>query len=196
MQSRRAPTVPKALPIAVALGASALVGFSTAGPEDASAQSQLSPTTVSVVADMDAVESAMVARINAVRRRHRLAPVRLSPKLAAAAHSHASSMARFGYFAHASRDGTTAAMRIKAFYPSSGFSSWSIGENLLWASPDITPERAIAMWLASPAHRRILMSARWRELGLQRIHVAAAPGVFNGGETTVVVADFGVRVSA
>ena len=193
MQSRSALTLPKALAFAFALCAAALGGSSA---ESAFAQSQLAPTAPWVVADMDAAESAMVARINVLRRRHRLTPVRLSPQLAAAAHSHASSMARFGYFAHASRDGSTPATRIRAFYPSRGFASWSIGENLLWASPDVTAERAIAMWLASPAHRRILLIARWREVGLQRVHVAAAPGVFNGGETTVVVVDFGVRTSA
>jgi uncharacterized protein YkwD len=49
------------------------------------------------------------------------------------------------------------------------------------------------MWLNSPPHRKNLLTPGWREIGLSAVHVAAAPGVFEGRETTIVTADFGTR---
>jgi len=49
------------------------------------------------------------------------------------------------------------------------------------------------MWMASPEHRANLLTARWRQVGLSAVHVAAAPGTFNGLDVTIVTADFGVR---
>jgi hypothetical protein len=49
------------------------------------------------------------------------------------------------------------------------------------------------MWLDSAAHRKIMLTARWREVGLSAIHVTSAPGTFGGREVTIVTADFGVR---
>jgi len=49
------------------------------------------------------------------------------------------------------------------------------------------------MWVNSPEHRKILLTGRWREVGLSAVHVATAPGAYGGREVTIVTADFGVR---
>jgi uncharacterized protein YkwD len=49
------------------------------------------------------------------------------------------------------------------------------------------------MWLNSPEHRKILLTARWREIGLAAVHVTSASGTYGGREVTIVTADFGVR---
>jgi uncharacterized protein YkwD len=49
------------------------------------------------------------------------------------------------------------------------------------------------MWLNSPSHRRTLLTAEWREIGLGAVHVASAPGAYGGREVTILTADFGVR---
>ena len=180
----------------VALCGIALLAASVAPqPADALGSPQAAYVEAPVVTNDDALESPTIWRINAVRRSHGLKAVRPSPALGRAAVFHASSMARFGYFGHTSRDGTTFGARLARYYPAGRFASWAAGETLLWSSPDVTPERAVSLWLASPKHRRILLDPRWREVGLQAVHVDAAPGIFGGLELTMVVADFGVRVS-
>jgi uncharacterized protein YkwD len=142
---------------------------------------------------VDTLEADLLVEINALRRRHGLASLRLSRSLRAAADAHSNSMAARGFFAHESADGTAFWKRVRSSYVQSGYRSWSVGENLLWASPDIDAKAAVTMWLNSPSHRRILLTARWREIGLSAVHVDAAPAAFQGREVTIVTADFGVR---
>jgi uncharacterized protein YkwD len=141
----------------------------------------------------EGLESSLLVEVNTVRRRHRAAPLRASPGLGAAADAHSEAMARRGFFGHQSADGTPFWKRVRRFYPAARFRQWSVGENLLWSSPDITAREAVQRWLDSGAHRRTLLSGRWREIGLGAVHVRSAPGVFGGGEVTIVTADFGIR---
>jgi uncharacterized protein YkwD len=140
-----------------------------------------------------ALERGLLAEINGLRARRGLAPLRLNRRLGAAADAHSLAMARRGFFAHESADGSAFWKRVKRFYSDRGFSRWTVGENLLWSSPSIDPAAALKMWLDSPPHRRNLLSSAWREIGLSAVHVTAAPGVFGGNETTIVTADFGTR---
>ena len=139
------------------------------------------------------LESDVLVDINAFRRAHHLQPLRLNVSLNAAAREHTQQMAADGYFAHTSADGSAFWRRIQSFYPSSTWAYWSVGENLLWSSPDVTPQRALDLWLASPEHRANLMSPRWREIGVAAVHMTAAPGVYDGLDVTIVTTDFGVR---
>jgi uncharacterized protein YkwD len=142
---------------------------------------------------MGSLEQGVLSDINGFRRDHNLSPLRFSAKLAAAARSHSSEMAQRGYFSHDSANGTSFDRRISRYYPLKGAHYWSVGENLLWSSPDVDAAAALNMWLNSPPHRKILLTARWREVGLSAVHVTAAPGTFAGREVTIVTADFGVK---
>jgi uncharacterized protein YkwD len=144
-------------------------------------------------AHLSALESDLLGQINATRRGRGLRPFRLSLKLTAAANQHSISMARKGYFSHDSANGGSFWKRIASFYGYSGYRSWSVGENLLWSSPEISPSGALRMWMNSPEHRANLLDRTWREIGLSAVHANSAPGVFGGDEVTVVTADFGVR---
>jgi uncharacterized protein YkwD len=144
-------------------------------------------------AALSPLESGVLVDINAFRRAHRLTPLRLSAKLGVAAREHTIHMAQQGYFAHESADGSLFWKRIQAFYGSSPWRYWSVGENLLWSSPDVSPAKALQMWLASPEHRANLLNPRWREIGVAAVHESAAPGVYNGLDVTIVTTDFGVR---
>lgn len=143
------------------------------------------------LAARDALEAGLLVEINTLRRSHGLAPLRLNLRLRAAADAHSASMARRGFFAHESPDGTVFWKRVLRYYPKTRY--WSVGENLLWSSPEVDPEGALRMWLESAPHKKILLTARWREIGLSAVHVDAGPGVFKGQPVTVVTADFGVR---
>ena len=136
---------------------------------------------------------AILTDVNTVRARNGLRPVRPSVALGAAAKRHSFAMARKGFFAHESLDGSVFWKRIKRFYASADFKSWRVGETLLWASPDIEPAEAVQLWLRSPTHRTILLSPNWREIGLSAVHASSAPGAYGGREVTIVTADFGAR---
>jgi uncharacterized protein YkwD len=130
----------------------------------------------------------IVGALNAQRSARGLPRLRANPDLAAAARSHSREMLLDGYFDHDSFDGTSFWKRINAFYD-----AYSAGENLLEVSPDVTARRAVAMWMASPEHRRNVLDPMWRDVGVAALHVPVAPGIFDGGPVTVVTADFGSR---
>jgi uncharacterized protein YkwD len=139
------------------------------------------------------LEAAVVGRINVVRRGRGLRPLRWNSRLARAADFHSRDMARKGYFEHESANGTAFWRRIERFYPSRGFRSWTVGENLLWASDTYGADFAVREWMASPPHRQNLLSRDWREIGIGAVTVSSAPGAFGGRAVTIVTADFGAR---
>ena len=149
--------------------------------------------TTNGVSAEDALERGVLAEINALRAQHRLAPLRLNVRLTRAADAHSLAMAKRGFFAHESEDGSAFWKRVKRWYTARGFSRWSVGENLLWSSPSIDATAALQMWLNSPPHRKNLLTPHWREIGLSAVSVASAPGVFEGRQTTILTADFGIR---
>jgi uncharacterized protein YkwD len=168
---------------ALALAAAALCAAVVAAPAQTS---PLAPGRAAAAAD--ALENAIVDRINAVRKAHGLKALRVSAGLFRVAAAHAGAMARKGFFSHSSADGTSASTRIRRYYGGS-----AIGETIFWRSPDSTAAQAVQWWLASRPHRAILLSSSFREIGLGAVHIDSAPGVFGGRATTVVVADFGAQ---
>jgi uncharacterized protein YkwD len=140
-----------------------------------------------------ALESGVLAQLNAIRAEHGLAPLRLNARLSAAATQHSREMGLDGYFRHESADGSAFWKRIARYYASSNYGYWSVGENLLWSSPDVAPAKAMDLWMHSPEHRANILSSRWREIGVAAVHVTSAPGSYKGLTVTIVTTDFGVR---
>lgn len=139
-----------------------------------------------------ALEADLLGAVNDVRAGHGLAPLRASVGLAVAADRHSRAMARYGFFAHESRDGSAFWRRIERSYASFHFDFWAVGENLVW-STELDAAQAVDMWLASPPHRKNLLDRRWREVGFAAVRAASAPGIYGGQDVTIVTADFGVR---
>jgi uncharacterized protein YkwD len=142
---------------------------------------------------LSSLESGVLARLNTIRAQHHLTPLRLNARLTAASAQHSHEMAADGYFEHASHDGTIFWKRIAHFYPAGSFGYWSVGENLLWSSPDVDSAKALELWMNSPEHRKNILTARWREIGISAVHAAGAPGTYRGLEVTIITTDFGVR---
>ena len=139
------------------------------------------------------LEQGVLTEVNALRRQHGLMPLRLSSGLAAAARQHSTEMANRGYFGHSSANGSSFDRRIARFYPRGDRHYWTVGENLLWSSPDVGAAGVLSTWLNSPEHRKNMLRGRWREIGLSAVHVASAPGAYGGREVTIVTANFGAR---
>jgi uncharacterized protein YkwD len=131
--------------------------------------------------------------INAFRVAHHLVPLRESTSLDASARQHSLEMGADGYFAHPSANGTSFWKRIQRYFVSRNYSYWSVGENLLWSSPDVTATAAMQMWIASPEHLRNLLTPGWRSIGVSSVHVLQAPGIYHGLPVTIITTDFGVR---
>ena len=145
------------------------------------------------VAARDGLEAELLVQINQIRAQRGLKPLRLSSALGAAADAHSKDMANRGYFDHDGPGGWTFAKRMNRWYPQGSHRMWSAGENLLWYSPEVQAAEAVRMWMQSPGHRRNILFAQWREVGLSAIHVDSAPGAFEDLEVTILTADFGVR---
>jgi uncharacterized protein YkwD len=141
---------------------------------------------------MRGLEPQVLVAINNLRRAHGLQPLRLSRALSIAAGQHSLSMAEHGFFEHTSLDGSPFSKRVAAAYPKNRSRVWSVGENIVWASPGMSARRALELWLASPPHRENLLSSTWHEIGLGAVH-AVAGGVYDGRSVTILTADFGVR---
>jgi uncharacterized protein YkwD len=151
------------------------------------------PATGSGTSASAVLERGILAELNTLRQRHGLAPVVHSASLSTAARGHSAEMLRLGYFHHESRDGSPFSQRVRQHYPPTAKGTWMVGENLLWASPRPDAQRAIAMWMASPSHRRNLLDPRWLEVGIAAVESPSAPGTFGGRAVTAVTADFGMR---
>ena len=156
-----------------------------------SADAPSSPTRPAV--SVGSLSRDVLTQVNAVRTSHGLAPVRLSASLNAAAAQHSNEMARVGYFAHESANGAAFDKRLARFYPMGSSHYWSVGENLVWAAPDLSAEEALKLWMSSPPHRKNLLTSRWREIGISAVHADSAPGSYGGGPATIITTDFGVR---
>jgi uncharacterized protein YkwD len=142
---------------------------------------------------VDSLSRGVLANVNALRKSHGLVSLRLSTSLSAAATQHSREMAHVGYFAHESANGSPFDKRVARFYPMGSRRFWAVGENLVWAAPDLGAAEALKLWLNSPPHRKNLLTARWREIGISAVHVDTAPGTYGGGPATIITADFGVR---
>ena len=139
------------------------------------------------------LESRVLGELNAIRRANGLVPLTLSRPLSASADSHSRAMGTFGFFGHSSRDGSVFWKRVQRFYRAASYGNWSVGENLLWSTAGIDAVAALKLWMASPGHRKNILTARWREVGLSAVSVPAAPGVFGGRDVVIITSDFGVR---
>jgi len=151
------------------------------------------PAGVSGRTALARLDSGVLERLNQIRVLHGLTPLRMNAELNASAVEHSREMGADGYFEHASANGTVFWRRIAQWYGSSGYDYWSVGENLLWSSPNVDPAEALRLWMNSPPHRRNILDPHWREIGIAAVHVAGAPGMYHGLSVTIITTDFGVR---
>jgi len=135
----------------------------------------------------------VLAAVNRFRVAHGLVALHESRALDRSARQHSLEMGRVGYFDHPSADGTAFWKRIRHYYRAGGYSYWSVGENLLWASPSVSAASAMNLWIGSPPHLKNLLTPQWRQIGVSAVSVADAPGVYQGQRVTIITTDFGAR---
>ena len=147
--------------------AALLVVFAVVLPTTAQARRHSSP------------EASLLSTMNAARASNGLPRLRVDFHLVQAARGHSSDMMRHQYFAHGSVAGRAVA---------AGARGPLFGEDLAWVTA-MTPQWVVEHWLASPAHRAVLLRP-----GFRRVGIGIAFGTFIGhGDAAVVTADFAGR---
>lgn len=122
--------------------------------------------------DVDRATDAVMCLVNVERTTRGLKALKRDSDLAQAARGHSRDMAGNKYFEHTSPNGDTVGDRIRqAGYGKPG-DGWRVGENLGWGTGErATPNSLVDMWLNSPPHRKNMLTAAYRDLG-----VGVAPG--------------------
>jgi uncharacterized protein YkwD len=140
--------------------------------------------------DLGAVRAAIVCLHNQIRARHHLALLAENTTLQGAALANTANMLSHRYFAHTDPSGTTLLDRMLGadYVRQSG--TWTVGENLAWATgSDATPAGIMREWMASPGHRTNVLRAAYREVGVGT--AIGTPSDATVGATFTV--DFGRR---
>lgn len=139
------------------------------------------------------LEDEILRALNQVRAANGLRPLKPSDALHSAAAGHSAALLGAGVFQHESPDGTAFDARIRRDYSTRGFSSWSVGENLLSTTSTLSAAEAVRLWMNSPPHRRNILAPEWRDAGIGAVYTASATGAFGARTAWVVTLDFGVR---
>ncbi len=140
------------------------------------------------------LEYAVTVRINTLRASKALRKLVVRPALKTAATKHVTNMALNGYFSHSWSNGTPFGTWIGWYWPGSGDTSWSAGENLYWRSIDATAHQVVSGWMASSGHRANILRSSWRAIGVGSVHAIDPIGVYRSvASATIVAAEFGRR---
>jgi uncharacterized protein YkwD len=102
----------------------------------------------------------VVAAMNRERAAHGLGPLRLEPRLTAAAGDRVDDMLAKRYFAHVSPDGIQPFTWVRA----NGYRYRIVGENL--ALGYRSGQATVAGWMGSPGHRENILQRGFNEVGI------------------------------
>jgi uncharacterized protein YkwD len=135
-----------------------------------------SPTAAAQARALTSSEASLLKTMNGARTSRGLAPLQVDIRLVRAARGHSTDMLRRQYFAHGSVAGRALA---------AGARGPLFGEDLAWGT-GLTAQWVVDQWLASPAHRAVLLRP-----GFRRVGIGIVFGTFIGhGGAGVVTADF------
>ena len=170
------------------LPAALIASLAIAAPAAACAGANTQPSQLTV---LEARTSA-VCLINQRRKQNGLPKLSLSIRLQRAAQRHSNAMDIGNFFDHESPSGNDPISRIQDTGYLAGAASWAIGENIRWGSGSLgTPRVAVQEWMNSPSHRQIMLSRRYRQIG---IGVAiGSPDGNSENNAAIYTSDFGYR---
>jgi uncharacterized protein YkwD len=116
---------------------------------------------------MSTAAAAVMCLVNAERTSRGLKPLRRDRDLAQAARRHSGDMSRRDYFSHVSPGGRDLGDRLRDAGYGGPDDAWRAGENLGWGTGSrATPAWLVDEWLASPGHKRNMLQASFREIGV------------------------------
>ena len=122
-----------------------------AGTADARPRVDRVPAS-SRISGVPALQDQVLSAINDLRRSKGLAELTLNPALSLAAVGHSQSMALHGYFTHEGWNGSSFWTRIKVKYRPQLGNKWGVGENMVWASPELSADQRDPVRACGRAH--------------------------------------------
>ncbi len=115
-------------------------------------------------------EARIISLVNKQRAKRGLRPVRVRYDLTRAARAHSRDVARRNSLTHRSANGDSPGSRLRRYgYTSSGYRSWSVGENIAWGrygTLHATPTAIVAAWMKSYSHRKVILRKLFRDVGV------------------------------
>jgi uncharacterized protein YkwD len=113
------------------------------------------------------VTSATLCLVNEVRHSHHLKPFRMNAALRAIASGQSDSMLIGGYFGDDGLSGRTPLQRVATSSYGRHSRRLSVSQNIAWGQAgQATPVAIVRAWIASPPHRKILLAAPYRDVGI------------------------------
>jgi uncharacterized protein YkwD len=139
--------------LAVALGAATDSRAASCASASASAASVPAPTAGAAVRCL----------VNAERTSRGLPALAPSDRLSAAAGAHSADMVARRFFDHVSPGGATLTDRVRR----AGYPGRTLGEDIGWGTYELgSPAAIVRAWMHSPPHRAVILSPRFREIGV------------------------------
>jgi uncharacterized protein YkwD len=156
------------------------------------ANANLQPTN----SNLAAIDAATFCLIEQIRVAHHLHTLRFNRPLQGVAAGQARDMVAGDYFGDDSLSGLTPMQRILATpYPSHA-KRVNSAQNIGWATgPFATPAAMVAAWMNSPPHREIILTARFRDVGVG-VTPAAPSSLAQGLSGATYTLEFGERIFA
>jgi uncharacterized protein YkwD len=148
----------------------------------------LRPTATNV----RSIGAATLCLVNDVRAAWRLGPVRANGELRWLAAKQVRDMVHHDYFADVRPDGLTPMAVLGATSYRSHAARVSVAQNIAWGTGTAaTPAAIVAAWMASPPHRRVILTGSFRDAGVYT--VPAVPARLAQGYGATYAIEFGTR---
>lgn len=129
-------------------------------------------------ASLRAARSATLCLLNRERAKRHEPRLRFNHKLALAGLRHARDMVHNQYFAHTAPSGQDFVSRILHTNYVPAATNWLLGENLAWGDrSSATPRQIVKAWMASPEHKRNILTRGFRQIGIAIVVGAPVDGV-------------------
>ena len=147
---------------------------------------------------LNTYEKQLLAQVNKQRAKHGLHQLRVNGKLVASAREHSKDMGARKYFEHdaPAPDSECWSTRIiRCGYTNKGYRSWKAGENIYYgAGLYSSPVAVVAAWMRSKAHRAVILTKAFRDIGVGAVKTGDGYGTIDG-TVWFFTLDLGRRVS-
>jgi len=165
-----------------------VAALALAAPAGAQAADCPGADLVPAAGNLPQVAQATLCLLNNERAAQGLSPVTEASRLTQPSQGYSARMVAQNFFAHEAPDGSTLVDRLTAAGYIAPDGDWTVGENIAWGQAGLsTPRSIMAAWMASPGHRRNILTGEFTEIGLGV--VTGTPGDTSWGATYTT--DFG-----
>lgn len=179
---------------ALVIGVFVLAALAAQAPSAAAAAAACAHADeVPTAATLAQARTATLCLLNAERSRRGLRPLRRQARLEKVASAYAAQMVRQQFFDHVAPDGTTFDRRIERGGYLRTARRWWIAENIGWAAAELSsPAGVVRSWMHSSGHRRTILTARYRDVGVG-ISAGAPEAVAEGVPAATYATEFGLK---